>query len=493
MKFNYTALGANNQKLEGVLEAESLDAAREQLHKMGLSVVAINEVSAEEATAAEKQKVAETKTKEGISTYYFVAQDPGKKEVNGTIDAKDAYLAYRRLVTEYRFDVLDLYPQNAVNPAAESSKPKFEEWRSEMEAEGIDLSKKATGAKEEEEEGEKISEEIIAEMDQFIINTKAILKSHSNHYSEAFFKEIERTLNELERIRASNNLKHITKICNEVYELVSNPDNLEAIGEADDSDYSLTMSKLKGSGFIANRFQFQKLHNLQKKLARFEKAQQFFAGIKKIVNRKNASEIDKNLASKVKGRRARWIAKLTRSLKQKKGEDHPSLFKTISKFFAFVSASNTIIRRARKQEMFKSLNQWRTFRKQKKKETKKPAKKGTGAEAGIDISEPTEIEKAKRDFSGFFMELDSFVGWLLFFYIAYFFLVSFAIEKNVGLPKELVLKTLGTPLIVNISIFLVVAHLAFTLKTRFFRSNFLGSLFLFFLSFGIYSILIINF
>lgn len=487
MKFKYTALGASNQKLEGILETESLDAAREELHKMGLSVIAINEVSAEEAATAKSQETIETKAEEGITTFYFLAQDPQKKEVNGTIDSKDAYSAFRRLLTEYQFEVLDLYPQNAANPASESSKPQFEEWRSDMESEGIDLSKKAvSGVKDEE--GEKMDEEIITEMDQFIINTKAILKNHSNNYSEAFIKEIEKALNELERVRASNNLKHITKICNEVYELISNPDNLPTEEQADNADYNTTMSKLKDSGFIANPFQFQQLHSLQKKLARFEKVQQFFGKVKKIVHRKNADEIDKNIASKTKSRRNRWLSKLTKKLKRKKTEDHPSLFKAISKFFAFISASNTIIRRARRQDMMKSLSEWQKYRKQPKAKKEEKTTKEGGVEKNIAVVE----EKAKRDFSGFFMELDSFVGWLLFFYIVYLFLVSFAIEKNVGVPKELILKTLGTPLIINISIFLIIAHLAFTLKIRFFRSNILGSLFLFFLSLGIYSILIIN-
>jgi hypothetical protein len=492
MKFKYTALGANNQKLEGVLEAESLDAAREQLHKMGLSVVAINEVSAEDAAAAEKQKAAEAKPGEpGIITYYFLAEDPQKKQVNGTIDSKDAYSAFKRLLTEYRFEVLDLYPQKAPDPEAESSKAEFEEWKKQMEDEGIDLTQKpAAGAKGEmEEEGEMMSKEVVEEMDQFIINSKKIISEHSDQYSDELLSEIEKTLNDLERIRASNNLKHITKICNNLFELISNPDaqKAEEGGEGGEA-YADTVSKLKGSGFVANRFQFQQLHNLQKKLARFEKVQKFVAKFKKIVNRKKATEIDQNLSSKLKSRRSRWLSKLTRSLKAKKAEKHPSFLGVASKFFAFIKAPNTILRRARKNDMFKAITEWKKYRKLPKKEKAKAP-----AEEGAMPMEEEAAEKAKRDFSGFFMELDSFVGWLLFFYIAYFFLVSFAIEKNVGLPKELVLKTLGTPLIVNISIFLIIAHLAFTLKIRFFRSNFLGSLFLFFLSFGIYSILIVNF
>ncbi|MBU0706193.1 hypothetical protein KJ657_04370 [Patescibacteria group bacterium] len=488
MKFKYTALGTNNQKLEGVLDAGSIDAAREELHKMGMSIVAISEVSAGEAAAVESKEAVAAKTQEGIVTYYFIAKDVHGKEVNGTIDSKDANSAYRRLMAEYRFDVLDLYPQNAADPASASLKSQFEEWKRQMEEEGIDLSHKPmAGTRGElEEEDEKMSEAIITEIDHFIINTKKVLNEHRGQYSEAFLKEIEKTLNELERIRASNNLKHITKVCNNLYELISNPDSIEEqADQTAEDEYQKTVSRLEESGFISNPFKFLELHNLQKKTTRFEKVQTTLAKVRKTLNRKKADEIDQAVAAKIKGHRSRWLSQLTRSLKEKTGKEHPGVKSMMYKFFGFVSAPNAILRRVRKQDMTKAFRAWKAARVRaktlKKEAVARPA-----------VSETSKI-KAKRDFSALFMELDSFVGWLLFFYLAYFFLAGFAIERNVGLPKELVVKTLTSPLIVNISIFLVVAHLTFTLKLRLFRSNFLGSLFLFFFCFGIYSLVIVNF
>ncbi len=488
MKFKYTALGASNQKLEGVLDAESLEAAREELHKMGMSVVAINEVTAENAATVEGKESVSTGTQAGIVTYYFLAKDPQGKEVNGTIDSKDANSAYRRLFTEYQFDVLDLYPQGSVDTNAASLKPEFEAWKEQMQDEGIDFAKKSTaGTKGELEEGEKVDEEIIAEMDSFIINTKKILSDHRNQYSNAFADEIEKTLNELERIRASNNIKHITKICNNLYELISNAD---AMQEGENAVYQGVMSKLKGSGFITNRFQFLELHNLQKKVARFEKVQTILAKIHKVFNRKKASEIDKNLISKIKGRRAHWLSKITRGLKTKRDDSHPGFLSVVSIFFSYVGAPSAIMRHARKQELSKVFVKWKKTRNEPKK---KVLTQSAAAKEGLPVETPTtEVDREKPDFSGFFMELDSFVGWLLFFYISYFFLVSFAIERNMGLPTEYVLRTLSSPLLINISIFLVVAHLAFTLKIRLFRSNFIGSLFLLFLCFGIYTLVIVN-
>lgn len=485
MKFKYTALGANNQKLEGVLEAETIDAAREQLHLLNFSVIAINELTPEEEASMSAANVA-TKTKEGIKTYYFLALDSQKKEVNGTIDSTDPSSAFRRLYTEYQFDVQDLYPDGSPDPAGESLKPQFEEWKRIMEDEGIDFTKKASGSvKNELEEGEKVSEEIVAEMDAFIVNTKSILQGFSSQYSEPLLREIERVLGELERIRASNNLQHITKLCNELFELISNPD-VTGVPDGDGEKYEEAVSKLKGSGFVANRLQLLMAHKLQNQLARFGKIQAIFSKVTGFLTHKKGNETNNRFEQKLKSRRARWLSNLTRGLKGGSQIGAPTLSSIVGKFFSFVQAPSPILRKARKQELIKAYNEWKKRRKDRS--TKKTPTESQSSEV---------VEKApakpKKDFSPFFAELDSFVGWLLFFYITYFYLVSFSIEKNVGLPKPLVLKTLSSPLILNISVFLIVAHLAFTLKIRLFRSNFLGSLFLFFLCFGLYAIIIVNF
>lgn len=490
MKFKYTALGANNQKLEGVLEADSLDAAREQLHKMNLAVIAINELTTEEEAAAEQVTMLR-KSKEGIKTFYFTALDPQKKEVNGTIDSKEPSSAFRRLIMEYQFNVIDLYPDGSPDPEAESFKPEFKEWRAMMEEEGQSVKKQATASdKNELEESEKVSEEIVAEMDGFIVNTKSILKDFRAQYSDAMLKEIERVLGELERIRSSNNLKHITKLCNELYELASYPDAAQE--ENPDDKYKEAVSKLGKSGFIANSFQLLKAHSLQKRLTRFSKITAVFGKIQMAIRGKKGGETTDRLEQRMRSRRARWFTHLTRSLKGETGEDYPTLIKVISKFLSFISAPSTILRRARKQEMNRAFRDWQRYRKEAPLRKAKEAKAGEIAAVEPEIGEELPA-LPKKDYSPFFAEIDSFVGWLLFFYISYFYLTSFSIERNIGLPKALVAKTLTSPLILNISIFLVVAHLALTLKIKFFRTNFLGSLFLFFLSFGLFTLLIINF
>ena len=120
MKFSYTALSGDNQKLTGVLESESLEAAQSDLHKMGLSIIAIGEISDYED---EKQKAGKTAERpEGIQTFIFEGLDLNGKEINGTIDSADDYSAYKRLLAEYRFKVVALYPSNASEAEKEKSR-----------------------------------------------------------------------------------------------------------------------------------------------------------------------------------------------------------------------------------------------------------------------------------------------------------------------------------------------------------------------------------
>jgi sugar-specific transcriptional regulator TrmB len=516
MKVKYTAIGANNRKLEGVLDAESLDAARDELHKMSLSVIAIEEIPEEEASKIESQTATpvppaqpsqevtateettpsqeiapkpQESAKPAIISYYFTAKDPSGKDVNGTIDADDPESAFRRLVTEYQFSVTDLYPEGSTDPASASLKGEFEEWRKMLEDEGIDLEVHHAGTKSElEEEEEEMSEEIVNEIDQFIINTKKVISDHRNQYSDPFIKEIENTLGELERIRSSNNLRHITKICNNLYELIAHPDNIQAATEQTEAEagqeYDSIISSLKNSGFISNKLAFLQAHSLKKKSAKFENIQKTFGKILGMLSKKKGEAFTQNLRKKRKKHHARWLTQLTDNLKGEKTD--AVTFKIVfQKFFSWISAPNAILRKARKQELIRTYHEWQSYRKKIKSEKSVKTQK---------------IEKATKEGEGisskiaeFFMEIDSFIAWLLFFYIVYFFLATFSLEKDIGLPQELILKTFDSNLLINIAIFLVIAHLAFLIKFRLFRGHILSSVFLFFLSFGIYAILMANF
>jgi hypothetical protein len=482
MKYSYTALSTDNQKLTGILDAESIEAAQEELHRMGLSIISINEISEEESETQKTVKAAEKA--EGIQTFVFEAFDRRGKEINGTIDAADDYSAYKRLITEYKFKVNSMYLTGASDAEKAEGKEKIAEFNTRMEEEGVYVSTEEEMEKADfDEAAEKIDKKITEEIDHFIINVKKILDEYSAGFSPPFLRQIENTLGELERVRTSTNLKHISEVCNQLYELISNPDQPETAEGSAGTNYQNILNLMKGTSLIRGDF------DIHAKVAGFNKIQTLF---KKIIKKLTGSEL---IAQKKETAAVKLLNKLlTKKVKPKvlkakpKTPEKPGFTNTIKKIFSYLTAPNAILRKTRKQELLRAYMEWRKPKiKEKPVPVKKPAIKP--AEELLPKSE----KPSRWDFTGFFTETDSFISWLLFFYILFFFLVDFSLEKDMGLPRDFVVKTLKTPLILNITIFLLFAHLIFKLKTQYFRHNLIGSLFLIFFGFGIYALVVINF
>ncbi|PCI24600.1 hypothetical protein COB57_04245 [Candidatus Peregrinibacteria bacterium] len=90
MLYSYTAIGNNSQEQSGRIDADSQELAREKLNQMGLSVLSISEISAEERGIDKSVKV-----------FIFSGKELDGKNVEGSIEADNIVLAYKRLLEEY--------------------------------------------------------------------------------------------------------------------------------------------------------------------------------------------------------------------------------------------------------------------------------------------------------------------------------------------------------------------------------------------------------
>jgi hypothetical protein len=474
MKYSYTALSMENQKLTGVLDAGSLEAAQDELHKMGLSIISISEISEDQFLALKQKEVSE-KIAKGIQTFEFEALDPNKKQLNGTIDANDPYAAYKRLTVEYKFSVSAVYPAGATDDAKAKARKETGKFAGQMEEEGISVKPR----RNEQDESEKISAEAVKEIDKIITGTKKILEEHYGFYSMDCLREIENTLGQLERVRTSSNLKHISALCNRLYDIISNPDK----APAEDYDvmsqaYTRIITDLKNTSFVGKEFNISKQSAALKNIKNIlRKLTGIFAGKKiKLTGVAGSSGADSQKpAQKMSGEEKSDEARAA----------NPRAIDVISKFLSFAFASNIVFRSSRKQEFLRTLSAWRALRREKAK----AAPKTKTAQKTMQAEE----KRPGKDFSYFFTEADSFIAWLLFFYIIYFFLADFSLEKGFGIPRNLVITTLKTPILLNITIFLLFAHFFLRVKTLYFRRNFLGSLFLLSSGLCLYFILIVNF
>ena len=512
MKFSYTALSSDNQKLTGVLEANNLEGAQGELHKMGVSIISIKEISDAGYDEIQKKEVSAKKIS-GVITYSFLAVDKGGKEINGTIDARDPYSAYKRLVIEYGFKINELYPSTATDAEKANSKKKIAGFAANIKSEGVDVDAKRHGSNDDLlEASEKIDKKIIQEIDQFIIKTKKVLTEHKEKFSPPFLRQIESTLGELERIRTSNNIKHITEICNQIYELISNPDQISQSPEKQgETSYQQIIDSLQSTGIVKRQF------NIHSKAVGLSKIKSLF---NKVFSKfKSASESELVLPGDVQGEESgfkKFLNSITNKFKSKnrvpldiiEASESVKTPSIIGIFFSYIFSPNAMLRKARKQELKNVFNDWKSSKNKKKEISESAEGKSEVRKAGATPSDDKIAEKtteqiaedeeaktgpAKWKASALFSEVDSFISWLLFFYIIYFFLISFSLEKNIGVPREFVAKTLKTPLILDITIFLLVIHLLFKIRDSLFRQNILGTTFLFLFGLGFYSLIVLNF
>jgi len=505
MKFAYTALTKDSKKITGVLDAESQEAAQGELHKMGVAIISVNEISEAEYEKLKKDQK-KTQEKKGIQTFTFLAIDPNNKEVEGTIDAMDEYSAYKRLRTEYQFEIRKLYRSDATEAEIQKISGQLLSFEAKLENELAESGQSLKAEAEDEEASEEeINKEIIKEVDKVVINAKKALQEHGKLYSQDLLKEINETLGELQRVRTSNNIKHITEVTNDLYALISNPDKIEEGSE--NKEYESILTNIQESALVKKEFMLYKKALKMSGVKRvFEKISQ---KLKHMTETSDEEEKKPGFLTKIKDRiHSHLIAKSRKrraALAEKAKKPKGRLGVFIEKLGSYFKTTSPILKKTRYNEVkqaFKNLfekkkAEAKTAEGEVKKTEETPAPADTGAKTE-EVVKPAVGKKKiparrKKDFTRFFVELDSFAGWLLCFYIIYFFLVGFALEKNIGLSREFIFKTLKTPLLLNITIFLLIIHFTLRLKNLHFRGNALAAFFLTAFSLGFYALLIINF
>lgn len=430
MKFSYTALTSDNQKTTGVLDVANMAEAQAELHKMGAVILSLSEITDADYERFKNESTKESK-QEGIRTFFFTALNPQQKEIKGTIDADDEFSAYKRLSLEYHFKVSELYPSGVT----ENQRPFYKNQLGEFEQRIAPLRKKEINETENAEQEELLNRQLIDGVDQMIKNVKEGLSLHGALFSAEQLSTIHHKLSELERIRTSNNIHHVSELSRQLYELIQSPDQVNT--KTQYTDYQHFVHQIKDNQLIARE-------------------SDLYSRAVELTGAKN------------------WFKKVSRYFKN--ASDSTSGTDTSSKS-SFLSS------------LFSSKKRKKEFIANTGKETAVSEKK-TGM-----LNETSSLKEgvSNRDFTFLFIEIDSFIAWLLAFYIIYFFLVDFAIEKNMGLNHQFVIKTISNPLILNITFLLLISHFMLRIRNLHLAHRPFANLFLFFLTVGIYLLVIINF
>ena len=208
-KYHFQAVDKDGRNMGGTILAESEEAARNKLSNSGFAVLNLeiyNPEHSDDEVAAEENS---------NPVFDFDAKTPEQKVVSGTIDGEDLYDAYKKLRTEYKFEILFLAPHGT--PLAE---------RLQLKEQGIDHSleerfqeelkqspsEKEAATEENVVENAKELEFVHKKLDEAMSSVSDLLQKNAKYLKPKKKKEIEERLNLLARLRQSNAVEHLQQL-----------------------------------------------------------------------------------------------------------------------------------------------------------------------------------------------------------------------------------------------------------------------------------------
>lgn len=443
-RFSYTTINAENQKLAGSIEATDETEARGKLNNFGLAIISIKELNEREASELAKQK----KIK-------FKAQDTNGKNIIGTIVADSELEAYKKLKNEYNFNIFQL--GNNTDMASLENLYQAEKIKSGGKENAGEI---ITGDSEEQK---KLDDQI-----QRTINlSEEVTGKHLHNITIDAKKNIDEKLDQLQRVRRSSNTEHIRNICRDLLEYLRTgvlfTDQEKNIDERTkiqiESEKLIEEISSTGLKKEINILGSIKAWYSKRKTAKKEQKESFIDKIvEKIINIHVAN---KKIDPEIDARRNR--------LKEIKGQ----IFEYIG---VWIKAKDSAFRKNASLQLQKL---WQ----ERKKILEDLNLTKRQREAG-------EERLASEAVLGF---IKTFSGWILIFYLGFYFISLQLITKNFGLAKvSKIFYIYNSTFFKYFLIVFFILHAVSSLKLTFFRKNFIASIFLYPTSIAVILLIVIN-
>jgi len=448
-KFRYIVVNKGNKQLSGAVDAPDSNAAREELQALGFSIVSLEQ---SEEKAEEEQGI----------LFEFAGIDAHNKNVAGTIRGDSRYEAFKRLMTEYELDIKYIVQGNM----------KEEDKEKEKKAGILELMKMY------QEEVKKMTnlfhEKKIKNIDRTFEKNKALVMRQVNYVLkkvnaalDAFGQNLnpqdKQTLvnfvNKILRLKNSTNLEYIKTECKNLLQFiqtaeinVTKKDQIEAKLDLYAETQDMISSIQKGKDFSAaedledklNRWRNDNILN-KEKLTFDAKIKDFFVlQVLKIVH---ADPEIKAMNMELK--------RTNNQLKQ---------FYTL-----YVKAPNA----SYKEGLSESLKKL----KDKKKELSKKIH-----DYKIKLNRHLREKGALNNLEKILDILNGLTGWLVFFYLIFYFISDIITSKQIPLfgkniPTVFYLFQTGSLKYILPIVFLL--HIAVSMKLNLFRKNIISDFFIF--------------
>ncbi|MBN1494553.1 hypothetical protein JW911_02310 [Candidatus Peregrinibacteria bacterium] len=460
-QFKYIVVNKENRQLSGLVDAPEDQTARQELQDLGFSIISLEKVEAHKGAEEEIGMLFE-----------FSGIDAHNRNIAGTIRGESRYEAFKRLMAEYQLDVKYII-QNNLN----------EKEKEEQKKAGIfDLMKIY------QEEVKKMTnlfhEKKIKNIDRAFEKEKALLmrqvdyvlkkvNSAVDEFGEALEPQDKQTIityvNKILRLKSSTNLEYLRNSCTSLLEFIQKTEINVKKQEFIDKKMELLAETQNLINSIQKHKDFTVTDDLEDKLLRWRKdnvqnAEKLTASIKiqdffvsyliKIIHQDPELRTQKKELSKINNQLRQYYTLL---IKSPKPTDKVEIQKTIKK----LKSSKKIL-----------------------KSNIKTLKKRTAKEQII--AGDLNIFQKTLDF------INGLTGWLLFFYLVFYFIAGITISKQVpyinDVPSVFYIFQTGSIKYLLPVIFLL--HAATSLKLNLFRKNIFSD-FVIFPLFVIFSLLVV--
>lgn len=418
-QFQYTAVNSSGKKLSGIIAAANEDEARKELNTLQVSILSMDKI----AETPTKSNTNEVDASSSLNKFEFEAYDKGGKKILGTVPASSRYKAFQRLVDEYGFEVSYVVQVGARPEQRAMAK---EEDLSILKAEYL-VNARKTGKKIEEkdlqgnQEFELKRQALLKKVDFILEKIKALIAGYSAELRPENKKIIQDYIDKLLRIKSSTNLDYIEHTSEELLKKVQDQ---EIFLHKEKMAAEHSRIKIQTTELMAELHSGAKTKDLSDDLEtlsrRLELSEnKFFKGLGNFFSRFTLSPEEKEIKQRIKTvNRQLWTFRKLWLFSPKE-----------AKADTYAALQKITLEKKRLNEEFNKLRS--------KKYAKSPDELNTKYE-------PLILE-----------EINSFLAWLLFFYVVAYFLSYYANTKGLNiLPGHLNLLSSETLRYLLISIFL---------------------------------------
>lgn len=456
--FSYTVANKEGRKLNGNVEAADESTARSELNNLGFSIISLS---------VNNEAPSQTSN---LGKFVFEAIDKNSRLITGTVPSKSEEEALTKLNSEYNLTVTAIWKEGATQEEiseARKKAPHIQSLAKNHETTIPTITKSLEDIKKEEFIKSKI-EYILKEVTD-------LLKNFEQEIDLDQKAEINRRIDKILRIKNSTNLDYIQASAEELLLFIQKQEESLKLKGKTDKEFELKV-KTRELMNTLNKGEHQKTfgEDISQKVSIWYE--------KHITNNKKPHFWERLLATILLSIKDLFFTPPEISVLQ---ENIKVYNKQIFEFIKLYFKEPTKEYKEKVKASIKSLWQHRQETKKEIKEIKK----------ALHTSSPEEANIPKEHFTmSFLEEINTLTGWLLVFYIGYYFVALYLTTKDFGiatLPNAFYIFDSRIFKYLLVTIFLL--HAATALKINFFRRSKIANVVLLILFFFGTLVSILNF